>query len=253
MRSILIPALLLAAGSAHAAPGDTLELTDRQIEVNGVLNLGNARKVATRIIQLDTEVEAPIYLLNSCNEGGTAQAVMMLADTIRSLRSPVVNVVVTEVYGAGAAFALFGDRVVIFPSAGLVFTEVEYEGVHLPDPPKEGEQPKELKPPEKMLQAARTKYLERFWDQVAGRLGMKTPALTAKIAEGGLAMTPAEAVQQKAAYAVIGNITYTRLGEMKKELKVTTTEKKARQLPIAPEGSAPAIAPGGSAPPSPRR
>jgi hypothetical protein len=198
---------------------------------------------------------------------------MLLADIIRALKSPVVAVIVTQVHGAGAALAMFTDRALIYPSAGLVFTDVEYEGVKKLEPPeppeaeeaaKAGEdkgkdkdqdkakakaimakakakKDKEPTAEDKLLQQARSAYLDRFWAALAKRMYLKTPTLTQRIADGGFVVTPVEAVQGKLAYQIVDRLSFTPLPSTKREYKVTTTEKKVKStdplLPDAPPES----------------
>jgi hypothetical protein len=236
--SVLITLLLVTL----ALPARSLELTQRQIPVTGSLNVAGAAKVADKILELESAGVAPIYLIVSATEG-TAQGVLLVADTIQQVQSPVVAVVVTQVHGAGTAVAPFADRVVIYPSAGMVFTEVPYEGVKKPEPPKEkaatdsAEEPKEVpkvEPGDVLLQKARTTYLDRFWERVAGRIRWKTQTLSARIEEGGFILTPGEAVEQKIADALVDRITLLRLAETKREVKTVTTEKKERTITPTP-------------------
>lgn len=208
-------------------PAAALDLTDRQLEVTGTLNVSSARKVAKQLIELDAMADAPIYLMISAHRGST-QGVMLLADTIQTLKSSVVGIVQTEVLGGGAALAAFTDRVYIYPSAGMVFTELEYEGVSKPKPPKEGSKPKELTKEEEFLLKVREAYLGRFRDALAKRIFYKSGTLQAKFDEGGFAISAAEAVKSKVAHAVVDKITYFRLPETKEETKVTTTRKEIK-------------------------
>ncbi|MCB9729369.1 MAG: ATP-dependent Clp protease proteolytic subunit [Deltaproteobacteria bacterium] len=222
-------------------PAHALELTQRQIPVSGSLNVAGAAKIADKILDLESAGTAPIYLIITATEG-TAQGVLLVADTIQSVQSPVVAVVVTQVHGAGSAVAPFADRVVIYPSAGMVFTEVPYEGVKKPEPPKPvadgAEAPKEVpkvEPGEVLLQKARTSFLDRFWERVAHRIHWKSQTLHARIEEGGFILTPEEALEQKIVDGVVDRITLLRLPEVKRELKTVVTEKKERTVAPKPE------------------
>jgi hypothetical protein len=241
MRRLLGSLVTTATLALLTLSAQALELTQRQIPVTGSLNVAGAAKVADKILDLESAGVAPIYLIVSATEG-TAQGVLLVADTIQQVESPVVAVIVTQVHGAGTAVAPFADRVVIYPSAGLVFTEVPYEGVKKPEPPKppaEGaEVPKEIPKPEPgevLLQKARTSYLDRFWERVAGRIRWKGQTLQARIDEGGFILTPREAVEQKIADTVVDRITLLRLPESKREVKTVTTEKKERTVMPKPE------------------
>ena len=231
---ILIAALLCVT-SANAG---TLELTQRKLSVSGTLNVSSASKLSDALVSLDGQAEAPIFMVVTAT-GGTAQGVMLLADTIRSLESPVVAVVTTQVHGAGAAIATFADRVVVYRSAGFAFTEVPYEGVkkYVPPPeppaPKEGEEAKpkpkakERKAGEKFLQdVVRKQYLDRFHKALAKRIHRKAADVSKALEEdGGFILTPEQALKAKIADEVIDRISYKRLPEVKREVKVTTTDK----------------------------
>ena len=219
-----------------------LDLTQRKVTVDGTLNVSAATKLADKLIAFDSAADAPITMMITATEG-SAQGVQLVADTIRSLKSPVVAAVVTQVHGAGAAVATFADRVLIYPSAGFVFTELEYEGVKKPEPERpappaaEGEASAEAAvektpdPEAVLLQAARQAYLERFNARLARRIHWKTKKLEAKLAKGGFLLTADEAVRQKVADAIVEHITYTELPETKREVKVITTDKRSRVVP----------------------
>ena len=236
----LILALTLSVSSALA-----LDLTQRKVAVDGKLNVSAATKIADKLIAFDASAEAPITMMITATDG-SAQGVQLVADTIRSLKSPVVAAVVTQVHGAGAAVATFADRVLVYPSAGFVFTELAYEGVKKPEPPKpappapapgaEGEatpavEAPEPDPEEVLLQAARSAYLERFNARLAKRIRWSPKKLSKKIAEGGFIAAADEAVRMRIADAVVEQITYTELPETKREIKVITTDKRSRAVP----------------------
>ncbi|PKN54079.1 MAG: hypothetical protein CVU56_28460 [Deltaproteobacteria bacterium HGW-Deltaproteobacteria-14] len=233
----LTTALTIAISGAALA----LDLTDRNVDVAGKLDVKSASTLSDKLIKLDADSDRPIFLMITATEG-SAQGVMIVADTIRSLKSPVVGVVLTQVHDAGAALAPFTDRVLMFPSAGLVFTEVDYEGVKKPEPPAElkpGETPPKVKAPtptELMLQGARERFLGRFYGRLAKRLNMKADALKAAIDAGGLMLGVDEAVAQKIAYAVVDQLTFTTLPTVKTEVKVVTTRKDTKI--VTPEGGA---------------
>ncbi len=252
--AVLLAGSSEAAASAKVRPG-SLTLTDRQIPVTGKINLSAANKVASQLLRMDTEAQAPIYLMLAASDG-TAQGVRLIADTIRSIESPVVAVVTTQVRGAGAALAPFADRVLMYPSAGLVFTEVDYEGIAKPKDRNKnkakadgesGSKASDAKPPKtpdvepktKLLQAVRAAYLDDLWAAIAQRIYWKAPTLRAKLDEGGFAISATEAVKQKIAYAVVERLAYTALGETKREFKATTSDKEERTAqPLDPPGGA---------------
>jgi ATP-dependent protease ClpP protease subunit len=255
--SLTVLALFVLMPAASSAAD--LDLTQRKVTVSGKLNVAAATKVADSLISIDAQAQAPIFMIVTATDG-TAQGVMLLADTIRSLNSPVVSVVATQVHGAGAAVATFADKVVVYRSAGLAFTDVPYEGVKkyeepkppsaapakkdgddAKEPPKAKESPKDKDKPkpkakakakertatEKFLQdVVRTKYLERFHQALAKRIHWKAKRLAKQLSdEGGIILTPKEAVEQKIADEVIDRISYEKLPEIKREVKVTTTDK----------------------------
>jgi len=249
LNRIILGICLLAPVSASAS---TLQLTQRKVQVSGTLNVASATKVSNSLISIAAQADAPIYMVVTAT-GGTAQGVMLIADTIRSLKSPVVAVVTTQVHGAGAAVATFADKVVVYRSAGFAFTEVEYEGVKKYEPPrpspaaKKGEEKdaKDAKPAkpapsakersatEKFLQdVVRSQYLARFQEALARRIHWKPKKLKSTLADaGGLFLTPEQAVEQRVADEVIEKISYAKLPEVKREVKVTTTDQVTTTSP----------------------
>lgn len=239
MRILLIALSLLLVVTGLSGAAMALDLTQRKVTVDSKLNVSAATKVADKLIAFDAQADAPITLMISATEG-SAQGVQLLADTIRSLKSPVVAAVITQVHGAGAALATFTDRVLVYPSAGFVFTELPYEGVKKPKKPEpkkpaaegeEAEAPKPPEPEEVLLQEARTTYLERFNARLAKRIRWKAKKLSKKMTEGGFIVNAEEAVRMKVADAVVESITYTTLPETKRETKITTTDKRSRAVP----------------------
>jgi len=208
-----------------------LHLTDRQVVLGGAIDVAKAQKTSAKLLSMDAGAEAPIFLLVSSTRG-TAQGVMLLADTVRALKSPVVAVVQTEVHGAGAALSVLTDRLVMYRSSGLVFTELPYEGVKKLKPPKEDskEKPKELTEKEKLLQTVRKSYLDQFWARVGSRLKMKKGKLSKKLAAGGFHWTAKQTLKKKVAHSVVETLMYTKLPEGKTEVKTTTTVKTDRAV-----------------------
>ena len=135
MRIVISALTLLLVITGLSSAAMALDLTQRKVTVDSKLNVSSATKVANKLIAFDAQADAPITLMISATDG-SAQGVQLLADTIRSLKSPVVAAVVTQVHGAGAALATFTDRVLVYPSAGFVFTELPYEGVKKPKKPE---------------------------------------------------------------------------------------------------------------------
>ena len=210
---------------------DGLTLTDRQLTFSGRISVSTAQKYSNYLLRHDAAANAPIYLLIATSFG-SAQGVMILADTIRAMKSPVVAVVMTDVFGAGAALAVMTDRVVMYRSAGLHFTEVPYEGVRKPK--KHGRMVKiKRKAPSPtlvFLRNVRKNYLANFWNAIGRRIGMKGAALGAAIKQGGLSISAAEAVKKKVAHSVAQRIVYRTLADESREVKVTTTRRRYRTL-----------------------
>lgn len=219
---------LLAAQNANA-----FEIGSRRLDVAGALDVKAGTKLATDLMKLDEVDHGPIYLLVT-GSGGSAQGVMLAADTIKAIESPVVAVVMAPVQGAVATLPAMCDRVVMLPSAALVLTEVDYEGVAKPVEPKPDAKPEDKKEPTKteaFLQKVRVEYLERFWASVAKRLGEKPATLAADIAAGGRVVTASEALAKKIAFEVAATITTSRLPSVKTEIKSTTTKNRTATVP----------------------
>ncbi|MFO0751019.1 MAG: ATP-dependent Clp protease proteolytic subunit [Myxococcota bacterium] len=225
---------LLAAWLGLAPTASAFELGSRRLEVSSAIDTKVGMKLASDLVKLDEADEAPIYLLLTAT-GGTAQGVLMVADTIKSLQSPVVAVVMAPVQGAAATLPMLCDRVVMLPSATLVLTEVDYEGVAKPPEPKPDAKPdpnaKEPTKAELFLQKVRADYLEKFWAVVAKRMGEKPEKLAADIAAGGRVISAQEALQKKIAFEVVTELEANRAPQVKTELKVTTSKTKSKVVP----------------------
>lgn len=234
----------LFASSAHA-----LEVNGRRLEVSGGVDTKVGLKLVTDLMKLDESSNSPIFLIVS-GSGGSAQGVMMVSDAIRSIEAPVVAVVMAPLHGATATLPLFADRLVMLPSAQLVLTEVDYEGVARPPEakteakpeakseakseakPEDKEPKKEVSKADSFMQSVRKDYLDRFWAAVGKRLNEKGPALQASIeTQGGRVMTAQEALAKKIAFEVVATLTTTRSANEKTEVKVTTTTNKTRTSP----------------------
>lgn len=242
-------ALLFVAVFAlvSAAPAHALEVTTRRLEVSAAVDTKVGLKLVTDLMKLDEASNSPIFLLVT-GSGGSAQGVMMVADAIKSINAPVVAVVMAPVSGATATLPLFADRVVMLPSAQLVLTEVDYEGVPRPPEPKAKaddktpEADKKEKEPSKaetFMQSVRTAYLERFWTAVGKRMNEPGKALmTAIESQGGKVVTAQDALSKKVAHEVVSTLTTSRSANEKTEIKVTTSKNKTR---IATEEPTPTL------------
>jgi membrane-bound ClpP family serine protease len=237
--SALVVAALLVVGLITSRPAAAIELGPRRIEVSANVDIKGALKIGQELLKFNDAGTAPIYLL-IVTSGGTAQGVMMLADAIRSIDSPVVAVVLTPVAGAGAALALAADQVVMLPSAELHLTDVEYEGIPKKDPPKP-----DATPPEEpaaatqrvFQQKVRSDYLARFWAFVGKRAGESGPALQQKVeGQGGVVITAQEALKKKIVAEVVAKIEQSRLVNEKTEVKAISTRNLVRTAPAPTEG-----------------
>ena len=226
---------LLSLLTLVAQPASALELNSRRIEVSGPIDTKAGAKLAADLMRLNESGSEPIYLLVTAS-GGSAQGVMIVADAIRALSSPVVAVVLTPVQGAGATLPLFADRVVMLPSAQLVLTEVEYEGVAKPPVPPVVPVP-DAKPPTKadtFMQKVRTDYLAKFWGAVAKRLGSTAATLQNEIEQqGGRVISADEALQKKIAFEVVSSLESPRIPNEKIETKTTTTRTLTKTVPAS--------------------
>lgn len=225
--------------TALAALAHSLEVTGRRLEVSAGVDTKVGLKLVADLMKLDEASDSPIYLF-VIGSGGSAQGVLMVADAIRSLNAPVVAIVMSPVSGATATLPLFTDRVVMLPSAQLVLTEVDYEGVPRPPEPRadakpaEGADKKEPTKAEAFMQSVRKDYLDRFWAAVGKRLNEQGKTIQATIeGQGGRVITAQEALSKKVAHEVVTTLTTTRSANEKTELKVTTTKNKTRTA--APE------------------
>ena len=230
--------VVAATSFLPTAPAQALELGPRRIEITQALDIRGALKLTQDLLRFNDASNAPIYLLIVA-PGGSAQAVMMVADTVRSIDAPVVSVVMTPVSGAGAALALVADQVVMMPSAELHFTEVEYEGIAKRDPPKADAPPEEpaVAAQRQFQQQLRNDYLKRFWAFVAKRLNENAATLQTTVeTRGGLVVTAQDALKKKVAVEVVARIEASRTADEKTEIKATTTRNVVRTGPPPAEG-----------------
>ncbi len=227
MKTLLALLFMLATSPAFA-----LELSSRRIEVSGSIDTKAGAKLAADLMRMNDAGTEPIYLLVTAN-GGSAQGVMLVADAIKALQSPVVAVVLAPVQGAGATLPLFADRVVMLPSAQLVLTEVDYEGVAKPSADKPAPDAKQPSKTDTFLQKVRADYLAKFWGAVSKRLGDKSgAALQADIdTQGGRVISADEALQKKIAFEVVQTLASDNKPTEKIETKTTTTRNVTRTVP----------------------
>jgi membrane-bound ClpP family serine protease len=226
-----LAALVAVLGLATSARA--LDLGPRRLEVSGALDVRTALKLSQDLIRLNEAAQAPIQLL-IVGSGGSAQGVMLVADTIKALESPVVAVVMTPVMGAGAALALVTDQLVMFPSADLALTEVEYEGIAKKDPPKPDAPPEEpaVAATREFQQKLRADSLKRFWSFIARRSGDTEASLIEAVEKrGGRVLTAQEAMTRKIAAEVVTKLGVARKVEDKTEIKATTTRNLIRTAP----------------------
>lgn len=240
----LVSAATVASLIALGATAHALEVTGRRLEVSAGVDTKVGMKLVTDLMKLDESSSSPIYLFIT-GSGGSAQGVLMVADAIKAIESPVVAVVMAPVQGATATLPLFSDRVVMLASSQLVLTEVDYEGVARPPEPRadakadDKDPKKEPSKGEAFLQGVRKDFLERFWAAVGKRLNEQGKALQGAIeAQGGRVITAQEALSKKVAFEVVSALTTTRSANEKTELKVTTTRNKTR---TAAPAEAPAV------------
>jgi ClpP class serine protease len=229
----VVASALVPSSSARA-----LELGPRRIEIAQALDIRGALKLSQDLLRFNDASNAPIYLLIVA-PGGSAQAVMMVADTVRSIDAPVVAVVMAPVSGAGAALALVADQVVMMPSAELQFTEVDYEGIAKRDPPKPDAPPEEpaVAAQRQFQQQLRSDYLKRFWTFVAKRLNENAATLQTTVeTRGGFVVTAADALKKKVAVEVVAKIDASRTADEKTEIKATTTRNVVRTGPAPADG-----------------
>ncbi len=244
--ALVLVTLVVALGAAR--PAHAFELGSRRLEVSGPLDVKAALKLSQDLIKLNEADDAPIYLIVTAT-GGSAQGVMLVADTIKSLQAPVVAVVVSPVQGAGAALPLFADRVVMLPSAALVLTEIDYEGVAKPEEPKPDAKPdpkpdakpdakpETAKAPSKQtlfLQKVRADYLDHFWASVAKRLGERPADLKAALEAGGKTVSAQEALAKKVAFEIVTQLSTPRIPTEKIESKVVTVRNSVRTVEPPP-------------------
>jgi hypothetical protein len=224
--------LLMAAIPQGA---QALELGPRRVEISASLDIRTALKVSQDLLKLNEASQAPIYLL-IVGSGGTAQGVLLVADTVKAIESPVVAVAMAPLMGAGAAVALVTDQLVMFPSAELALTEVEYEGIAKKDPPKTDAPAEEpaVAATREFQQKVRADYLKRFWSVIARRAAEPEAALVEAVEKrGGRLITARDALSRKVTVELVSKVSSPRKLEDKTEVKAVTTRNVVRTAPAA--------------------
>lgn len=214
-------ALLVLASCAlpESARSEELPLTSRNVELTGKLTLDSARKVAGKLIELDSISNNTIYLLVDAH-GDSVEAAFSLIDVIGSIASPVHAVVRSRAYDMAAVVAAFCQKVYIYPHAVLLLRAVSDVST-------------ELKPPEKPSESFLKPFIEQMHSAIAKRLGMKRSKFEEKVKDGWW-LTAEAAVKAGVADEIVSSITYREIIIEKTEIKKTVTTVEEKQIPNGP-------------------
>jgi ATP-dependent Clp protease protease subunit len=221
MRSALAPlvALLFAA-----APASAIEMTSRNVVLNGKIDLKAVQDIADRLLELDDVSHDPIFLrINS--PGGDVEAGFVLVDVMRAIRSPVECIVESKAHSMAAMLTTYCDKVYIFPHATMMFHEASYGTL--------GEDPQIRSKVE-----FNTRYLDRISTEVAANLGLSFEDYRKRIRDGWWLMAK-EAVEAKAADAVVESITYAQILVEEVEIKKTVKSLDKKQVTLPSKTEAP--------------
>lgn len=216
----LATAALLVLG---ARPSAALELTSRNVMLNGKIDLDAVQKVTDKLLELDDIGHDPIFLrINS--PGGDVEAGFVLIDTLEAIESPVQCIIESKAHSMAAMLTTFCDRVYMFPHATIMFHEASYGTL--------GEDPQIRS---KMEFNAR--YLDRISMEISANLGISLDDYRKKIRDGWWMMAQ-DAVKAKAADEIVESLTYRQLFIEEVEIKKTvkTLDKKQVSLPTASPG-----------------
>ncbi len=202
--TVAIVAFVAGLGSAQAATGVALTLTNRMVSLNGMIKPDVVHKVADAMLQLDSRSHAPIFLrINS--GGGSVEAGYVLVDTMTALQSPIVCVVESKALSMAAMLTAYCDRVYMFPHATMMFHEVRYGTM--------GEDPTVRSKVE-----FNTKVVDHLHGEVARRLGLKLAEYRKRIRDEWW-MTAEDALKAGVIDGIVSKLSYLELPKEEVEVK----------------------------------
>jgi len=207
---------------APAARADSIELTDRLIQLRGAINSTSINKVVKRVLDLDAEGHEPIWLMID-SFGGSVDAGFILIDLIRTIRSPINCVVTSKAYSMGAIITVFCKKRYIYEHATMMFHEASYGAL--------GEDPSIRSRIE-----FNVKYLDRIHKEIAKVIGMPLAKYRDKIRDAWWVLAH-EAVEANFVDAVVTDVTYRKLSTETTEVKRTRTIKTKRVSRPPPAGA----------------
>jgi len=215
------PATLAAEPGPKKPEGPEVVVSNRVIEVSGGIGFDNMKAAQKRLLELDAEGHAPIWIrINS--PGGSVDAGLILIDTLRAVESPVHCVVESSAYSMAAILLTFCDRRYGMPHATFMLHEASYGTA--------GEDPQNRSKLDFL-----TKYLDRLHEEIAKNIKMDVKKYRARIRDAWW-MLADEAKSIGLIEGIITNLEYEEVTVEKTEEKrtVTYTEDK-EQRPDAPK------------------
>lgn len=202
--------LLLCFPQAQA-----LELTSRRVDLEGAVNLASVRKVADKLIELNSISHDPIFLrINS--PGGSVSAGFILIDVLRALDSPVHALVESQAYSMAAIIAVFCEKRYILPHGTMMFHEVSYSTL--------GEDPSV-----RSRVDFNSRYIDRVHREIATRLKLPHAQYRQKIRDGWWLLAD-DAKKAGIVDEIVTHISYRELFVEKIEIKKTISQVKRKQV-----------------------
>ena len=199
-----------------------LHLTDRQLVVGGTIDVASAQKTSAKLLSMDAG--AGSHLPYGFFDRGTAQGVMLLADTVRALKARL-SLLFKPKYGAGSALAVLTDAC-IRPADWFSRNSIRRREKAQTPKADEKEKPKELTEKAKAASVGSAAYLKHS-ESYCESIENEGSRVREKMEAGGFHWT---ARQTLVAHSVVEKLMYTKLHEGKTEVKTTTTVKTDRTV-----------------------
>ncbi len=213
------------SGPTAAKPGKgksvkgAVTFTNRVAVLNGGIGAPMIQKAQSRLLELDEQSHAPIWLrINS--GGGSVEAGLVLIDTMEGIESPIHCVVESKAYSMAAIILTFCERRYALPHATIMMHEASYGTA--------GEDPSNRSRLDFLA-----RYLDRLHVQIAKRLKMPVDGYRAKIRDAWWLLAD-EAMKAGVIDEVIVDIEYLEYPLERTEEKTTVTlQRTTQEIPEA--------------------
>ena len=211
----MIKAIAWLAMATWCMQLQALELTSRNVDLQGPITLASVRKVVDKLIEFNSISHDPIFLrINS--SGGSVSAGFILIDTLRALDSPVYALVESQAYSMAAIIAVFCEKRYMLPHATIMFHEVSYSAL--------GEDPSIRSRVDFNI-----RYIDQIHREIATALRISHVDYRQKIRDGWWLLAD-EAKKAGVVDEVVTHITFRELFVERIEIKKTITQVQQKQV-----------------------